>query len=168
MALLDIGLDITSTDSTNSHDITIFAFFDYDLDAGSDGDFIDGSLSQISQFDDLSSADTFPTEFFFEGAGLVNPAGFGAIGPTQFDIDEYPNALHDLEDVSITNFTSGTTSLGNLDATFGFQWEVTLPPSDAATIDVHTVFHVVPEPGTYAMLLIGIGSLLLFGRVGWS
>ena len=72
----------------------------------------------------------------------------------------------DLKDGSTTNFTSGTVALNDLNATFGYQWDVTLVDSQTATINVHTVFHVVPEPSTYAMLLIGIGSLLLFGRVG--
>ena len=74
MAVLDIGLNIQNTDS-NSHIITIFAFFNYDLSNTPGDDFIDGDLlNMISQSDDLSSAVTFPIEPF-QIAGLVNPAG---------------------------------------------------------------------------------------------
>ena len=169
MAVLDIKLNITNTDE-NSQDITIFAFFDYDLDASDGGDFLDfitGGPSQFSQFDDLSSADTFPTDPF-QITGLVNPAGgVVAIDPTEFAIETFSGILDDLEDGAVTDFNNfNTDELQGVNATFGYQWDVTLGETEGATIDVHTVFHVVPEPSTYAMLLIGIGSLLLFGRVG--
>ncbi len=164
-AFLDITLDIGAL-SGGSDAVSIFAIFDYDLDQDSENDSIFGDLNQFTQSSEFTTAITQPEDLVF-GEGFVNPAGLGDVSPSNFEVAIFPNLTFGLTDNSLTTFADSNSTLDDTDVTFGYQWNFTIGSTGSnAQIDVHTEFNVVPEPSTYAMLLLGIGSLLLFGRVG--
>ena len=168
VAYLDMTLDIEAKFG-GTDDVTIFAFFDYDLDDFSSNDSIFGDLNEFTQSSEFTTAFTRPEDFVFP-QGFVNPAGVGDVFPSNFEVAVYPDirdGTGGLTDTLITTFADSNSALDDTDVTFGYQWNFTLGSTGSdAQVNVHTEFQVIPEPSTYALLLLGFGSLLLFGRVG--
>ena len=162
LAFLDAALVISNVQG--SLDFTIFGLINFDLDGSSGSDFSMADIDGNFQTDFPFQVNTF---FQVEGVSGEPPTPEGTqtlfFIPNAFDLDAAPQIENSLTDNSITNFsgnasTSPTFGPGN--ASYGIQWDFTITgPSEEAELQVFNDFQVIPEPRTYAYLLVGLMAI---------
>jgi PEP-CTERM motif len=113
-------------------------------------------LNLTSGIGSLPAGDTFSLVFSYDinGDGVVNSPTFTSLAAA----DAYFNGMA----IDLGNFDAGTQSL---DLTYAFT-AMGDPPSYEITYDIAgtSVAPTVPEPSTWAMMLIGFGGL---GYMSW-
>lgn len=135
---------ITNTSTTETLDISVFEYTDFDLADTPDGDTAFGDIYGITQIDGIIIAEVTPSTL-----------------PDFFEIGPYSDLVDSLDDSNPTTLSNSGSPFGPGDATFAFQWDFTLQPGQSYIIEKTKKVTVTPEPST--ILLLGIG---LFGLGG--
>jgi hypothetical protein len=66
--------------------------------------------------------------------------------PNAFQVAPFPDLFLSLSDFSITNLDNGGSPFGPGDATFAYQWNLTIPAGQSISFSIDKDF--IPEPGT--------------------
>ena len=85
-----------------------------------------------------------------------NEAQIGGLAP-------YPNLLNELQTMNGLTLNNADSSATNTDASWAFQWNVTLRPNASLLITVDKELRAVPEP-TAGVALLGLGMVFLMLR----
>lgn len=142
------GIDITNNGS-ESLDFHIFQYTDFDLGGSASDDEVEISEgSRARQWDDNQAAS--------ETIVTTSPSGYEA--------NIYSATLTSLTDTGTTNFGTGSVSAGPGNATWAFQWDMTLSPGQTIQISKIKNLTTVPEPGTLGLLCVGLVGVLLRRR----
>ncbi len=117
-------------------------FMEADFDVGGFGgqDVAFGDVSGITQTD---------------GAFTVRVTS--SLTPNTFEIASFPDLFLSLSDLSTTDLVNGGSPLGPGDASFAYQWSLTIPADDAVTFSLDKNF--IPEPDSFALCTLLLGLL---------
>lgn len=83
-----------------------------------------------------------------DGPWIANYEGSGT-----YEVGAFPGVRNLLTDADIDNFTSSGLPFGPADWSGGYQWSITLQPSESATFTVSTT--IIPAPATGLLLALG-------------
>lgn len=133
--------------------VDFFAYSDFDLNGTSGGD---TALSPLPVHVQYSEGNTVVD---------VIASQFDLVG---YDIDNFPNLLNLLNDSAVYN-VSGSSASGTGNMTNVFQWRATITPGQelrgsltkVVTLGTPPPGPVIPEPGTWALMLSGLAPVAL-------
>lgn len=149
------GLTLTNS-GTDPVTLSIFKYADYDLCYGYDAhnnDNASGNTSGITQYDAFSAVSVVP-------AVLSTPGAF------QISVVGYPGSIiSSLNDDNATNLDNSGSSYGPGDASFAFQWDITLNGGESYYIENVKTLTTAPEPVSTVLFLLGGGALFLRRRI---
>lgn len=142
---------ILTNGGTDPLTLSIFKYADYDLTYGHSAhndDFAFGNALGITQHDAFSIVSMTPT------SSIPNAFQISVVGCPG-------SIISSLNDGNVTNLNNTGSPYGPGDASFAFQWNFTLAPGQAYTIENMKTLTTTPEPISCALFLVGGGALVL-------
>jgi hypothetical protein len=137
---------------------------------------LDFHFFQYSDFDLNSPAPDDTVQLGRNLRGLFNEAaqtdaGFGLTetvttpGANHGEAALFPTTLNKLDDADADNLNDNI-SAGPGDATWAFQWDLTIAAGSSAIIskDKYLSIGAIPEPSSFALICLGVASLALYNR----
>ncbi len=91
-------------------------------------------------------------------------SGVASITPTSYQAALTPTLAASLADASPTLLTNSPGPVGPGDATWAYEWNRTLGAGGSMVFSLDYTISPIPEPGTVAMLLLGLGGLGVWRR----
>jgi hypothetical protein len=135
---------------------------------------LDFHFFQYSDFDLRADSQNQSVQFFTNGIGqyfkvvqsgnlmsVTETVTSAAVPIAHVEANAYDNTLNSLTDGSPTTLND-TTSFGPGDATFAYQWDISMAPGGSVIIS--KILSVVPEPSSAALLSLGILGFGLLRR----
>lgn len=154
-AYVNIAWSVRNIYSPVPQPITVdfFAYSDFDLNGTADGDTAFWPL---------------PVQVVYSEGGTVVDVIASQLSPIGLDIDNYPNLLNLLNDGSVYNVSGLVPSVTPGDMTNVFQWRASLGTGQSLSgvltkkVTLGTPpGPVIPEPGTWALMLSGLMPVAL-------
>jgi hypothetical protein len=121
--------------------LTWFSETDFDLGGFGGADFATGGVGGIVQTDGTTVANVSST-----------------LTPNAFQIASFPDLFLSLNDLSITNLDNSGSPFGPGDATFAFQWNLSIGAGSSISYDISKNIYKTPEPGTGTLLCLALLS----------
>ncbi len=140
---------LTNT-GTHARTLSFFKYADFDLCYGynaHDNDSAFGNTASIIQSDSWSTATIIPTSLAPSAFQIAQASGSGSI-------------ISSLNDGSATNLINTGSPFGPGDASFAFQWILTLEPNQVYTLENTKTLTTTPEPASIFLFSIGGIGLL--------
>ena len=116
---------------------------------------------------DLDLSGTSGDDLAFGGTGGItqeDPHTIATVraspAPDAFQIARFPVILEALTGNSIFNLDDRGSPFGPGDATFAFQWNLSIPAGQSLTIDISKDISPAPEPSTISLLVVSVLALL--------
>lgn len=112
---------------------------DFDVNDTPDDDFALGDTAGVTQTDSSG----------------ISASGAASRRPSAFQIAPSPMLFEALNDGAVTNFANSGGPFGPGDASFAYQWDLTIPAGASTTMEVTKT--IVPEPGTAVLFSASVG-----------
>jgi hypothetical protein len=136
-------------------DFHFFQYSDFDLSGFAGGDTVALGTNLFGRFNEANQT---KGGFSFAETGVTPGANHG-------QASLFPVILNSLNDGAPT-LLSDVAGTGPGDATWAFQWDVTIPASGSFTLSKVKYITVVPEPTTMSLALLGFAFCSLLRRKG--